>query len=194
LKDQFMPRLVHVPERAGTAWLYWRAALLIAFLAWGVRLAALDYRTGEMGASFMHAILLPIHEAGHILFMPFGQFMTTLGGSLFQLLLPLIVAGALLWQNRDAIGAALGVWWCGTSLMDLAAYIYDAKHPQLILLGGHTGEDGPHDWIYLLGVFGKVEQAQRYGFIAHRLGAVLMLLAIAGGLALLWRMMKMRKT
>ena len=30
-----------------------------------------------------------------------------------------------------------------------------------ILLGGSTGEDGPHDWIYLLGVFGKIAQSHR---------------------------------
>lgn len=194
IKDQLFQRLMHVPETAGSGWIAGRAVLLGAFLVWGMRLAAMDYRDGEMSQSFMHAILLPIHEAGHVLFIPFGHFMTILGGSLFQLLLPLIVAGALLWQNRDATGAAIGLWWCGISLMDLAPYIYDAKQPQLILLGGHTGEDGPHDWIYLLGVFGKVAQSQRYGFIAHRLGAVLTLTAIAGGAVLLWRMARVRKT
>ena len=41
------------------------------------------------------------HEAGHILFSPFGRFMTVLGGSLTQVLVPLLCAGAFLWQTRD---------------------------------------------------------------------------------------------
>jgi hypothetical protein len=185
-------RLLHIPQPVNRTWIVGRAALLVIFLFWGIRLATMDYRSGEMGSSFMHGILLTFHEAGHILFIPFGKFLTILGGSLFQLLMPLIVAAALLWQNRDPVGAALGVWWCGISLMDLAPYIYDAKHPQLILLGGHTGEDGPHDWIYLLGVFGKIEQAQNYGFIAHKLGMLVMLATIAGAAILLWRIGKAR--
>ena len=185
-------RVLHIPQPVNTTWVAGRAVLLALFLFWGIRLAAMNYRDGEMGGSFMHNILLPVHEAGHVLFIPFGEFFTILGGSLFQLLLPLIVAAALLWQNRDAVGASLGVWWCGVSLMDLAPYIYDAKHPQLTLLGGHTGEDGPHDWIYLLGVFGKVGQAHGYGFLAHKLGLLLMLAAIAGGAILLWRIWKAR--
>ncbi|MDP2786324.1 MAG: hypothetical protein Q8O38_17280 [Sulfurimicrobium sp.] len=185
-------RLEHVPEHVDANYLYGRAAMLLMFLVWGIRLALMDYRDGEMGSSFMHAILLPIHEAGHVLFMPFGQFLTMLGGSLFQLLLPLIAAATVLWQNRDPFGAALGVWWCGISMMDLAAYIHDAKTPQLTLLGGHTGEDGPHDWIYLLDVFGKVQQSQSYGAIVYWLGVLLMLAGLAWAAGVLWRMRAIR--
>lgn len=185
-------RLEHVPEHVGANYLYGRAAMLLMFLLWGIRLAMMDYRDGEMGGSFMHAILLPIHEAGHIFFMPLGHFMMMLGGSLLQLLLPLIAAATVLWQNRDPFGAALGVWWCGVSMMDLAAYIYDAQNPQLTLLGGHTGEDGPHDWIYLLGVFGKVQQAQSYGAIAYWFGVLLMLAGLAWAARMLWRMRGLR--
>jgi len=189
-RAELRQRLTHVPELPPAS-IYGRAALLLLFFVWGIRLASMDYRSGEMGNSFMHAILLPIHEAGHILFMPFGEFMTILGGSLFQLLLPLIAAATVLWQNRDTFGAALGVWWCGVSLMDLAAYIYDAKNPQLILLGGHTGEEGPHDWIYLLGVFGKVQQSPTYGFVSHKMGLLLMLAAVFWAATVLWRMWKL---
>jgi hypothetical protein len=185
-------RLSAVPGRGDMTQFYTRAVMLTLFLIWGICLARMDYRVGEIGGSFMHAILLPIHEAGHILFIPFGHFMTILGGSLFQLLLPLIAAGAVLWQNRDPFGAALGVWWCGVSLMDLAPYIYDAKEPRLILLGGHTGEDGPHDWIYLLDVFHKVERSQAYGAVAHKLGIIVMLAAIAAAGIVLRKMWKAR--
>ena len=44
--------------------------------------------------SFLHLINLLFHEAGHIIFSPFGQFMTMLGGSLMQVLVPIVCAGA----------------------------------------------------------------------------------------------------
>ncbi|CAN5174608.1 hypothetical protein BH11PSE11_BH11PSE11_36290 [soil metagenome] len=181
-------RLTNIPGRGNLSQFYSRAFMLTMFLIWGIRLSRMDYRDGSMGGSFMHNILLIIHEAGHVLFMPFGQFMTILGGSLFQLLLPLIVAATILWQNRDPFGAALGVWWCGVSLMDLAPYIYDALRPTLTMLGGHTGEDGPHDWIYLLGAFNRIAQSQTYGGIVHKLGVVVMLAASAAAALVLWRM------
>ena len=77
--------------------------------------------------------------------------MTVLGGSLTQLLVPLVCAGAFLWQTRDAFGAAIAVWWAGQNLIDLAPYINDARDLQLVLLGGRTGaEVEGHDREYLL--------------------------------------------
>ena len=186
-RAEIRERLQHVPEHMDSTRLYACAGLLLLFAFWGWRLYRMDYRDGEMGTSFMHNILLVIHEAGHAIFIPFGEFMTILGGSLFQLLLPLICAGALFWTNRDTFGAGLGVWWAGASLLDLAPYIYDAKEPQLILLGGRTGEDGPHDWIYLLDVFGKVQHSQGYGAFVHTLGVLVMLAGLAWSAATLRR-------
>ena len=129
---------------------YGRVGVLLFVAIWGFRLAAMDYRDGEINASFMHNIVLPIHEAGHIFFIPLGEFMTILGGSLFQVALPLAIAVAFLLRQRDAFGAAICLWWGGASVVDLAPYVWDSIDPQLIMLGGRTGEDGPHDWIYLL--------------------------------------------
>jgi hypothetical protein len=99
--------------------------------------------------------------------------MGILGGSLFQLLLPLGISIAFIWLNKDNFGAAIALWWTSTSLLDLAPYIYDARHPQLILLGGHTGEDGPHDWIYLLSVLGQLHNSASFeiGVASRMLGA-----------------------
>jgi hypothetical protein len=186
-RAELCDRLQHIPEHLDSTRLYGCVVLLALIAFWGFRLYGLDYRDGEMGTSFMHNILLVIHEAGHMIFMPFGEFMTILGGSLFQFLLPLICAGTLLWTNRDPFGAGLGVWWAGVSLLDLAPYIYDAREPQLIMLSGHTGEDGPHDWIYLLETFGRLQQSQGYGAFVHTLGLLVMLLGLAWSAHTLWR-------
>ena len=166
---------------------YGRCLLLVLLAWWSWKLFAYDYRSGEIGGSFMHNILLPIHEAGHVLFMPFGQWLTILGGSLFQLALPGGIAVAFIWKNRDNFGAAIGLWWASVSLIDLAPYIYDALRPQLILLGGSVGEDGPHDWIYLLDSVGQRSNAQHWGALAHTLGGLIMLAALSWASAVLWR-------
>lgn len=166
---------------------YSRCAALLFLAVWGWRLIAMDYRNGEFGNSFMHNILLPIHEAGHVFFMPFGEFLTILGGSFFQLALPLGIAIAFVLRNRDNFAAAVCLWWLGASFLDLAPYVYDALHPQLIMLGGHTGEDGPHDWIYLLECFGQVHRSPAWGFAVHKIGALTSLAGIVWGAVLLWR-------
>lgn len=154
----------------------WVVLALLAFWSWS--LIRDDFRDGEIFDSFMHNILLPIHEAGHVLLIPFGEFMTILGGSMLQLALPFAIAVAFVIRNRDNFAAALCLWWTSVSLLDLSPYIYDSLHPQLTLLGGHTGEDGPHDWIYLLGVFGQIPKAQFWGAMAHTLGTMMVVFAL----------------
>lgn len=182
-------------DEIGSTSFYGRVVAFVMLASWSRVLFSYDYRDGEMGSSFMHLVLLPIHEAGHVFFMPFGSFMHILGGSLFQLLLPFGIGAAFFWKNRDNFAAALGMWWGGASLIDLSPYIYDSLHPQLILLGGHTGEDGPHDWIYLLSALGQLDNAQTWGAAAHLLGGLMMLSALAWALAVLWKQrMKMKSS
>lgn len=166
---------------------YGRCAAFALLAVWSWHLVGYDYRDGEFFESFMHNILLPIHEAGHVFLIPFGEFMTVLGGSLLQLALPFAIAVAFAVRNRDNFAAALGLWWTGISLLDLSPYIYDALQPRLVLLGGHTGEDGPHDWIYLLDVVGQIPHAQRWGAITHDLGSVMAVIALAWAAAVLHR-------
>lgn len=168
-------------------------SLLLVFLAvWGFRLASNSYENADMFDSFMHNILLPIHEAGHIFLRPFGDFMTVLGGSLFQVALPFGIGVAFLVKQRDAFGAAVCLWWTGTSFLDLAPYVWDSLDPQLILLGGHTGQDGGHDWIYLLSHFGILDRAHAWGAGFHFVGVMLMLIGICWGVDAVVRMSRER--
>lgn len=170
---------------------YGRVAAWVLLAAWGGFLFAYDYRTAEINASFLHNIMLPIHEAGHVLFMPFGEFLAILGGSLFQLALPFAIGTAFILKNRDNFGAALCLWWTGASLVDLSPYIYDALHPRMMLLGGHTGEDGGHDWIFLLDALGQLQHAQGWGAFAHALGGAAMLAGIVWAALVLKRQRRM---
>jgi hypothetical protein len=138
--------------------------------------------------SVMHLVHLPFHEAGHVILAPFGRFLGVLGGSLFQVAVPLVCGAALLFKTRDAFGAAVTVWWAGQSLMDLAPYIADARALQLVLLGGRTGaEVEGHDWEYLLQTLGWLHRDHALGRLSFVLGASLMLAALAWGAAVVWR-------
>ncbi len=179
--------LTHVPARVEAMHFWARAALLAGLAFWGWRLIGMDYRTGEMGESFLHRPILVFHEAGHVIFMPLGHWMTVLGGTLGQLIMPAILAGALLIRNRDPFGAAVGLWFFGVSVLDVAPYMFDALHPQLMLLSGTTGEEGGHDWIYLFSSLGLLSKAQLIGGLTHKLGALVVLLALGWAAWLLRR-------
>ena len=173
--------LLHTTERIDSRTFWSRVVLLIAFAVWGVLLVAQDYRTGQLGSTFIHEPLLIFHEAGHVVFRLFGEWVMVLGGTLGQLTIPAILGSALLIRNRDPFGASLGLWLFGVSLLDVSAYMYDALHPQLMLLSGMTGEDGGHDWIYLFSSTGLLQESQLIGAIVHKVGALLVFLAIVWG-------------
>jgi hypothetical protein len=165
---------------------FWsRVGLLLVFALWGCVLIAQDYRTGEFGSAFLHRPLLIFHEAGHVVFRLFGNWVMVLGGTLGQLIMPGILCGALLLKNRDPFGAAIGLWFFGVSLLDVAPYMFDALHPQLMLLSGTTGEEGGHDWIFLFSSLGLLQSSQWIGALVHKLGALTILLALGWAARLL---------
>lgn len=172
--------LTHVPERVDPTAFWVRVVTLALFALWGASLIGADIRTGEIFNTFLHKPLLVFHEAGHVLFMPFGEYITVAGGTLGQLILPAVLMVALL-RKGDAFGGAIGFWLLGISMLDVAPYVYDAKEPYLVLLGGHSGESGGHDWIHLLSGVGLREYSQSLGWWIHKLGAVIVLAALAWG-------------
>jgi hypothetical protein len=157
-----------------------RGLVLLCLVVW-----TWQFARAPMGAEVMSSVLhlpnLVFHEAGHVLFSPFGHFITVLGGSLFQVLVPIICAIAFM-RQRDRFAAAVCAWWAGQNLLDLAPYIADARALQLVLLGGHTGaEVEGHDWEYLLTALGWMQHDRTLGLAAQRLGLVVMAGAIGWG-------------
>jgi len=174
--------ILYVEPRTDPMVFWGRVAVYVVFFVWGWYFILLDFRTNDIGHSFMHRVDLVFHEAGHMIFMPFGQFMHVLGGSLGQLLMPAIVMGALIYKNRDNFGGSIGLWWLGESLKDLAPYINDARDLQLQLLTGHS-QDVPetHDWANILLDLGLIFQEKKIAFAADAVGTLIMLLAMAWG-------------
>jgi hypothetical protein len=155
--------------------------LLLAFF--GLKFALSSFMSHNASGNFLHLVNLPFHEAGHLFFRPLGRFMTSLGGSLGQLLMPLVCLAALLVLKRDNFGASACLWWFGENFVDLAPYIDDARSLSLPLLGGNTGGRAPygfHDWEFILQETGLLRYDHAIAGMAHRLGIIFM------GLAVLW--------
>jgi hypothetical protein len=152
-------------------------ALLAGLLLTTWQLAWHGVEEPVMG-SLLHLPNLVFHEAGHVLFGFFGRFLTVLGGSLFQVVFPLVFAIAFL-RQRNPFAAAVCTWWAGQNLLDVAPYIADARALRLVLLGGRTGaEVEGHDWEYILGYLGWSHLDVTIGLWTHRLGVVVMCASI----------------
>ncbi len=180
--------LFHVPDTVNPIVFWGRFFSYLLLLIWGWRLIGMNVATGEIVDSFAHRTVILFHEAGHLIFRPFGEFVTYLGGTLGQLLMPIGLMVALIRQNSDSFGASLAFWWLGVSLLDVAPYMYDALHPQLMLISGLTGADGgDHDWMYLFGRLGQLQNAQRIGEATKAIGMLVVLSANLWGAYLLYR-------
>ncbi len=165
-----------------------RALLLLILIIWGVWfiLSGLDPKIMN---SFWHLVDLPFHEAGHIFFSPFGKFVTMLGGSLMQLIVPVVCLITLLLWTRDTFGAAVCLWWLGQSFIDLAPYIGDARALRLPLLGGFTGREVAdyHDWEYLLRKVGWTDYDLSLAWAAHVIGSSMIVLTFLWAGYILWK-------
>jgi hypothetical protein len=168
---------------------FWgRIGVFVLLLWWSWKFVVTPLESNYIGESFLHLINLPFHEAGHLLFMPFGRFMMFLGGSLGQILMPLVCLGTFLLKSRDPFGASVALWWTAENFMDVAPYINDARALDLPLLGGVTGkETDGHDWENILGMLGWIQYDHRLAHLFYNFGLLLMLTSVVWGGRLLWK-------
>jgi hypothetical protein len=97
-----------------------------------------------LAGSLMDLVDLPIHETGHFVFAPFGEFMGFAGGSLFQIIMPAAFVGYFIWK-QSYYSAAIVLFWVGQSILNVFVYAQDAVTMLLPLVGG-----GIHDWNWML--------------------------------------------
>ena len=111
---------------------------------------------------------LVIHEAGHLFFRPLGEVMMIAGGSLLQVIVPIVFAGYF-YYNQNHFSCALILFWLGESLLNVSVYAADSVMMQLPLLGG---DNSIHDWNYLLDHFGLLRQTEKIAFAIRALGTL----------------------
>ena len=115
---------------------------------------------------------LAIHETGHLVFGFFGEFLGFLGGTLFQLIVPLTFFGYFLFHG-DRFAASVVVWWVAQNLWNISVYMKDARSQLLPLVGG-----GEHDWAYLFGRLGWLGRDQAIGQSVFGLGVLVFVFSV----------------
>ena len=148
-----------------------RRAFTVALFFYGL------YDLSHLGrGTLLDAVDLPIHETGHLVFGPFGEFIGFAGGTLFQLIMPaaFVVYFA---RRKDGHSASVALWWVAQNCGNIAVYAADARSQQLPLVGG-----GEHDWAYLLGELGVLQRDQQVAAGIRVLGWLLLAASTAWGL------------
>ncbi len=182
--------LLEVPQDVSHGGWYARVILILLLFIWSLRFIWSPVAGDYAGESFLHLVNLPFHEAGHLFFRPFGQFISSLGGTLGQLLMPLICAGYFVFKMRDTFAATIALWWFGQNFFDIAPYINDARAGSLPLLGGNFGHSSPygfHDWEYLLTETGLLQYDHLLAGLSKFTGCVIFVLVFIWAGMLLWK-------
>lgn len=122
----------------------------------------------------MDNIDLVIHEAGHVFFSLFGKFIYTLGGTLMQLIIPLIIAG-FFFRNSYRTGVQFALLWLGQNIINISVYAADARSQKLPLLGGNKVY---HDWNYMLKSIGLLNFDQIIGYIFFGIAIVVFFMSV----------------
>lgn len=119
---------------------------------------------------------LVIHEAGHLIFNPLGEFMMIAGGSLFQAIMPALFVGYFSYR-ADYYSASLVLFWVGESVLNVSVYAGDSLALQLPLLGG---QDSVHDWNYLLSSLNLLPATAKVAGTIRVVGTLVIVLAAFG--------------
>ncbi len=180
-----VPAIVAGISKTPSGFMMFRITFIAGLFILGARLALIPVSDPQSETSFllntMHAINLVFHEAGHLLFGFLGEFITVLGGTMLQLIIPMVFTVYFILWRQDSFAATATFWWFGENFIDIAPYVYDAPDLNLILLGGHTGKEGPHDWEYILSALGLLEYGHTVAWIIWGTGCLIMLIACAWG-------------
>lgn len=153
---------------------YLKAAFAALLAVYGIACA----RSVAEG-SFLDRVDLIAHEAGHLLFGYFGEFMLVIGGTLGQLLVP---AGIAIYfaARREFFSSSVALFWIGQNFFNISVYVKDAAAMEmpLVSLGGG---DSIHDWNWLLLKFNVLAWDQTIGGFVFGLGVLVMMVSVALG-------------
>jgi|GEM_PF-2179906 len=118
---------------------------------------------------------LVIHEAGHyMVFAWFGEFIMVLGGTLFELMVPLGFTIYFLAFRRELMAGLATAFWFFENLLYIAVYMADARFMLLPLVG----DPDAHDWNYLFGKMHLLHQSVEIAGVVRGIGIMGALLTL----------------
>lgn len=130
------------------------------------------YFTDDKWVFLLDNANLAIHEAGHPLIGLFSNRLMVYGGTIFQLLFPLVFVGHF-WRERHSVGWSIALVWFGENLLNVGRYMADARAHELPLVGG-----GEHDWTEIFNRWGVLAADIRIGGTTRTIGFCVMLYAL----------------
>lgn len=123
---------------------------------------------------FIDNFLLIIHEAGHTLFgFIGGRFITILGGTLLEILLPfgIFVYG---WYSRRRYTAQTGLLLTAFAWIESSAYAADAMDRRMPLIGNLP--KSAHDFYNLFSMKGILNDYMGYAWMMYWIGILTLIL------------------
>jgi hypothetical protein len=190
---QFVAHMItgfHADVREWSRGRHWPVRLLLLlWLSW----LAFQYSRDAAYGGLVEGLNLGVHEFGHLICSAFGQFVTVLGGSLVQCLVPLI-SFVMFYRQEDYFAFSFSLVWLGTNLNGVARYVADARSMQLDLVSPFGGGDDEviHDWNWILAKLGWLQHDHEIATVLRVLALVCLWAGVAWGACLLWRMMTTR--
>ena len=148
-----------------------RLALLAFFTVEAVR----QLRSHDFEFSIFGGVIFGVHELGHLVFAPFGEWLTIAGGSIAQIALPVAAIALFAWR-KDRYAVAVCGCWLAVSLGQLGVYIADARAESLDLVS-FSPEGGGHDWNYLLERSHLLRQDVAIGHFVKFIGGLVLALS-----------------
>lgn len=125
---------------------------------------------------FLDDVNLLIHEAGHIIFMPFGKFVSITGGSILQILMPVVFLIYFI-RKEMLYSGSLVMFGVGQSIINMSVYMKDAIEMKLPLLGGEI-----HDWNFIFSRLNLLSKTQFISSLFYFLGFLIIIIAGIFGL------------
>ena len=134
---------------------------------------------------FIDNFLLIVHEAGHTIFgFLGGRFLTILGGTLFEIMLPFTIF-AYGWYNYKRVTAQIGLLLTGFAWIESSAYAADAMERRMPLIGNLP--KSAHDFYNLFSMKGVLTEHMTYAWGMYWIGIVTLIVF------LIWPLLERKK-
>jgi len=160
--------------------LSWQRVSKLELIFWLVfyGLFLLHALTNKTGFLIIDNVNLIVHESGHLLFGWFGSTLGLWGGTLMELLVPLLLV-LYFGLTRQTSGAAFAAFFLFENLLYISVYMADARAQDLPLVTVGDPEAGGHDWFQIFSSLGLLQHDTAIAGAVKFVGWVGMLASIA---------------
>src|SRR5216117_356912 len=145
-------------------WEYTRMRGLAGFVAGLAMFFVLLYQSPRGFILLIDHANLLFHEAGHPIIGLFSSRLEPYGGTIGQLVFPIVLAVSF-WRKDQPLSFAGSLIWFFENWLNIARYMADARAQELPLVGG-----GDHDWNTIFGRWNVLAYDTRIATVVKIMG------------------------